>query len=170
MKGCQPNCTLTLVDPSSANTREYTMFQCSPEISTSLCLLSISYETFAKVQLLWFEGCVVHPFLEVASILIWIRVDHQKFIYLAHFMLTFPFLPSLFPPPSCCLHPVTLRCLVLGFHQRVPREAASWNPFPICCSNIPQISMCEGFLKIFNCPAITYHLRNRDKVVSFSSS
>lgn len=85
------------------------------------------------------------------------------------FHVDFP-LPSLFPPPSRCLHPVTLRCLVLGFHQRVPREAASWNPFPICCSNIPQISLCKGFLKIFNCPAITYHLRNRDKVVSFSSS
>lgn len=139
---------------------EYITFGCSPEIPTSL--LFCSYETLSKAQCyLWFEGCVVHPFLKIVFILLWIRMGHQRSIYLALFMFTCSSLSSL--PSPRCLHPLMLRCLVLCSHQE-----ALYGTFPcVCCHNIPKC-LCGMFLEILTCPSIAWHLRNRGEVVSFS--
>lgn len=127
MKGCQPYCAHIIFISCGCilgQPREYIAFGCLPEIPTSL--LVCSYETLSKAQLLCFEGCVVHPFLKIVFILLWIRMDHQRSVYLAHFMFTSPSLSSL--PPPRCLHPVMPRCLVLCFRPRVPQRSTLWNP------------------------------------------
>jgi hypothetical protein len=102
-------------------------FGFSIESSTSPCP---HFPLFTKAQQQWFEGCAVHPFLQIVSVLSVVGMDCQKSIYLIYFILT-PLsssFSSLFPHIPCCFHQVTCRLFALCFIKGYHKEAGVWNP------------------------------------------
>lgn len=121
------------LDPSSASTTEFLTFACSPKISTSLCLLCISYSVFhqSPIALVLFIHSSSIPQSRLHSFC------GSKGTLRNLYTLPISGFLSLSPTRGF-LHPVTLRCLVLCFHQSPTEKQCDEIFFCVCCCDIPK--------------------------------